>query len=332
MLKIQTRTSHCVRSLFVAALTMVSCLVLTTDRLSAQPEGSVVVPVTDENDTELPWGATLFAPNPSLTDGEPLKFTKKGGVVYQQTEDYSLKCDVYTPVGDGPFPAILAVHGGGWRWGSKFMMTRHAWLMARSGYVVVAINYRHAPKDRFPAQIVDCQNAVRWMRNHAEELKIDSDNIGAYGYSAGGHLVALLGTSNGADLFARGDDSLNGDDVRVKAVVAAGAPCEFTWVGIDSPMLKFWFGDTRRNLPDLYALASPTTFASVDDPPFYFYHGEYDYLVPQASPLRLHRKLSSIGIESSFDVVKNSDHILPFSNLSYMKKGIQFFDRHLKED
>ena len=103
------------------------------------------------------------------TAAEPLKFSKRGGIVYRTIGDIELKCDAYVPDGAGPFPAVLAVHGGAWRSGAKWHMIRHARKLAAAGFVVVAINYRHAPSHRFPSQIEDCQAALHWMCGHAEQ-------------------------------------------------------------------------------------------------------------------------------------------------------------------
>lgn len=279
---------------------------------------------------ELPWGAELFGASKKLTDGPILRFSKTPAVVYKRTDQYELKCDVFVPEGDGPFPAILAVHGGGWRGGSKFHMSRHAWLMARSGYVVVAIDYRLAPEHPFPAQLEDCRDAVMWMKANAKRFKMDVRRLGAYGYSAGAHLVALTATTENDDPVEL-PDGTKLEDTRIKAVAVGGAPCEFSWVG-DSNLLSFWLGGTRKSKPEAYFEASPIHFVSVDDPAFYFYHGQYDPIVPWSSGWSMHQRLCELGIESRFDTVKNGEHFFPFSRLEYMQRGIRFFNRHLNRD
>ncbi len=135
------------------------------------------------------------------------------------TRDTSpLEADVYMPHGSGPFPGMLVVHGGAWRIGSRAQLASAAAKFAEDGYTAVTISYRLAPQSIFPAQIYDCQAAVRWMRTHASEFKIDPQRIGGFGYSAGGHLVALLGT-------------LDDDDFK-EASVSADAPtrdCNVCW-------------------------------------------------------------------------------------------------------
>ena len=268
---------------------------------------------------------------PEKKSPQKLEFTKQGGVVYQSIDDQELKCDIYTPVGEGPFPAILAVHGGAWRQGSKFALIRHAWKMAQAGYVVVAINYRHAPKHPFPAQIHDCKHAIRWMKSRASEMKIAPDKIGAFGYSAGGHLVSLLGTSDA-------DDGLEGEvtpemekfDSRVQAVAAGGAPCEFSFIDDDSRVLSYWLGGSPQQKPDAFRAASPTTYVTADDPAFFFFHGTSDLIVPASSSRALHETLEKSGVSTQHFTAKGSGHFSTFSDIGWMEKAIIFFDSHLK--
>lgn len=291
-------------------------------------------PMTDQGPevrrAERAWGSTLFGPPKSLIVGPRHDFAKIGGVVYKQGEDYELKCDVFMPDGQGPYPAVVAVHGGSWRTGSKVQMARHAWLMAQSGYVVVAINYRHAPAYRFPAQLQDLKHAVRWMRANASTYKIDPDQISGFGYSAGGHMVSLLALQPDNELFDCPDSGLDQYDAKISAVIAGGAPCGFDWVGEHSYLLKYLFGGTKHEKSDLYRSASPVNFVNAQSPPFYFFHGEYDFVVPPSSSQRLHRKLLSLGIESRYDIVQGCEHIVPFSKLEYMQRGLLFLRRHIK--
>ena len=263
-------------------------------------------------------------------------FKKRGGIVYSKTDSYKLTCDIYIPEVEGPLPTVLAVHGGGWRAGSKIHWIRHARKLAKHGFVVVAVNYRHAPADKFPAQVHDVKQAVRFMKKHADRYKIDPDRIGAYGYSAGGHLVSMLGTTDA-------NDGLEGDvpkgyeefaDTRIRCVVAGGAPTEFTWLGEDSQALNYWLGAgvTIRKNPELFESAYPTTYITEDDPPFYFYHGGRDLVVPSEAAQVMHDKLLEAGLKSEFVVYDNSGHFGLFSKTGTpLDKIIEFLDKHLAE-
>lgn len=325
------RNSQSVSSRGVVSLALIlSFLSLTcVSTLNAQDTETKKAPSASAN--QDPASTKPVADTDKAARKPKLKFVKNGGVVFKKTDTYELKCDVYVPEGDGPFPTILAVHGGFWRSGTKFALLRHAWRMARAGYVVVAINYRHAPEHPFPAQIHDCKHAIRWMKENKDTYKIDPDRIGAFGYSAGGNLVALLGTTEVADgLEGKVEPGLEAHSTRVKAVAAGGAPCEFSWIGDDSFVLNYWLGGTKRQKPKTFRAASPTSFVTSDDPPFYLFHGETDFVVPASTTKTMHEKLLAAGVESKYSVAEGYGHLGTFSDLTWMNNAIEFFDKHLK--
>jgi acetyl esterase/lipase len=263
-------------------------------------------------------------------ESQEFEFEKFGGIEYQQGDDYRLTLDVYVPEGDGPFPAILAVHGGSWRSGTKLNWFRHARRIARAGFVVVAINYRHAPKFQFPAQLDDCKAAVRWMRMNADTYRIDPERIGAVGYSAGGHLVALLALTAPGDGM-EGDNvpaAEAGLDTRLQAAAVGGAPCDLGWIDENSEGLNYFLGGTRRELPEAWRRASPVTWATADDPPIYIFHGRDDWIVPCEVAESFHEELLATGIESEITTWENG-HFGLFSRLEAFDPVIDFFRRTL---
>ena len=112
-------------------------------------------------------------------------------VVYRSTRDYDIKARIYQPLGNGPFPCILDVHGGIWNGGSLYDNARMDQILAESGIVVVAIDYRLAPAHPYPAQVQDVNYAIRWIKSQVSELNISGTSIGALGASSGGHTVML---------------------------------------------------------------------------------------------------------------------------------------------
>ena len=122
-------------------------------------------------------------------------------IVYAQVGERELLLDAFVPKSDGEHPAVLVVHGGAWRSGDRKQLRGYATALAERGFVCFAIDYRLAPQHKFPAQIDDCRTAVKWVRDHAADFKVDSKRLGAIGYSAGGHLVCLLGTTGEAPLL-----------------------------------------------------------------------------------------------------------------------------------
>jgi acetyl esterase/lipase len=251
--------------------------------------------------------------------------------VFVERESGPLAADVYRPHGPGPFPAILVVHGGAWRMGARADFAAIAHGLAERGYTAVAIDYRLAPTYKFPAQIYDCQAAVRWMRAHASELKIDPARIGGFGYSAGGHLVALLGTLGDKELREPGLP-VNAPSARLQVVVAGGAPCDFRLLPGDSARVAFWIGGTRNNMPNEYHDASPASFITADDPPMYFFHGQQDLLVPVESPTEMVKLLKGAHVTAEMCVVKDAGHIQALFDRGALERGLAFADKYLKAD
>lgn len=282
----------------------------------------------------LAAGLLLAAAAPLAAEppAEP-KIKWQRGVEYLRHGELSLKADLYLPQGEGPFPAVLMIHGGGWVAGSKWNLLEHANYAARRGYVVVSINYRLAPTAKFPAQIHDCKEAVRWMRRNAGKYRIDPRRIAAYGYSSGGHLAALLGLTTAADGL-EGESPAGAAKVstRVSAVVAGGAPCEFRDLPENSIVLAYFLGGTRAEQPDTYRLASPAAHASADDPPVFMFHGSSDALVSRRSAEALREAMQKAGGRCQFHVVEGKGHLGAFLDVDSRRRAVDFLDRVLKDN
>jgi len=251
--------------------------------------------------------------------------------VYAERPSGPLCMDIFLPDGDGPFPGALVVHGGAWTVGTRAQLTTMAMALAKNGYTAATVSYRLAPKDPFPAQIYDCQAAVRWLREHARQLKIDPARLGGFGYSAGGHLVALLGTLDDDDFREEGVPK-EAPSARLQVVVAGGAPCDFRMIPPNSKVLSYWLGGTRAAKADNYRNASPTTFVSADDPPMFFFHGTNDLLVPIASPKGMVQLLTSAGVPAEMYTVQNAGHIQTFFDRGALEHALKFADRYLKPE
>jgi acetyl esterase/lipase len=250
-------------------------------------------------------------------------------VTYVQRGDEEIKADLFVPDGPGPFPGVLLVHGGAWRRGDKTHMVKFARALAADGFTTLSINYRFAPEHPFPAQIEDCKSAVRWMRKHAAPYKIDPERLGAMGYSAGGQLVALLGTTD-ESCGLEGPDA-DGTSTRLQCVVAGGASCDFRLIPPNSHALAFWLGGSRAEKPETYELASPAKFVTKDDPPTLFFHGDADRLVPIFSPQTMVRVMTNAGIDARLYVIEGAGHMQAFSNDQALAETVKFFEEHLKK-
>jgi acetyl esterase/lipase len=218
-----------------------------------------------------------------------------------------LALDAYLPAGAGPHPALLLVHGGAWMHGNKRDMNELATLLASRGYACFAPAYRLAPRHRYPAQLEDCAYALQFVRSKAGELAVDPERIGALGFSAGGHLAALLGVLDdrrdpeSADLVQR-------ESSRVACVVAYFPATLLTRkqeLDFDTLPPPELFGDA----PDsAYAEASPVHHVTSDDAPFLFVHGDADDTVPVGHSLLMDEKLRAAGVRSELFVVPGGGH------------------------
>ena len=221
------------------------------------------------------------------------------------------KLDLYLPEGDGPFPVVVDVHGGGFMMGDKSNPAGTDELLA-NGYAVASVDYRLSGEAKAPAQIQDIKAAVRFLRANASEYKLDPQRFAAFGQSAGGNLVALLGTSCGVEAL-EGAELGNADQSScVQAVVDwfgptdflqmdqqfAGTSCPANHDDASSPESQL-VGAPIQTVPDKVQLVNPITYVSAEAPPFLIQHGTADCNVPpQQSQLLYDALVSAIGADN----------------------------------
>jgi len=206
------------------------------------------------------------------------------------------KLDIYLPnTGNGPFPVIVSIHGGAFKVGDKGDFQVNAMLEGlKRGYAVVSINYRLSGEAIFPAQIQDVKAAIRFVKANAETYKLNSAKLAAWGGSAGGHLAAMAGTTGDVTLFDDATLGNGGQNSRVQAVVDWFGPIQFDKMdaqfnvsgkgradhdAANSPESEL-VGKEVAKATDLVKRASPATYISAADPPFFIEHGTNDPLVP----------------------------------------------------
>ncbi|GAB4110368.1 MAG: hypothetical protein Fur005_01860 [Roseiflexaceae bacterium] len=212
-------------------------------------------------------------------------------------------------------PLIIWIHGGAFRMGSKEDDVPLEYLA--KGYAIASLNYRLSQHALFPAQIEDCKAAVRFLRAHAEEYRLDPQRFAAWGSSAGGHLVAMLGTTGGNTTFDVGEHL--DCSSRVQAVIDYFGPTDFLQMdrqrlphGMlhdtpDSPESQLVGGPIQQH-PERVAQANPITHISGDLPPFLIIHGDSDPLVPYQQSVILHEALQAAGGQSAFYTVAGGGH------------------------
>ena len=278
---------------------------------------------------------------PKLPEG----FTASYDVKYIPDGDPAQALDIYYPekVADKPLPLLIWIHGGGWSGGSKTGMPYLHQL--RRGYVVASIEYRFSQKAKFPAQIQDCQAAIRWLRANAKEYSIDPQRVGVGGASAGGHLSALVGTSGGKKAFPMIGGNEDQSD-RVQAVCDIFGPTDF-WTVIEQAeadqnvknIFKWNQGDPYSRLIDAKLgedkeqcqAVSPVQYVSEDSPPFLILHGDHDALVPYAQSVELEELLTKAGVEVTLQRLPGAGHGGRAFSLPAVANLVNtFFDKHLK--
>jgi acetyl esterase/lipase len=238
-----------------------------------------------------------------------------------------LAADIFIPDGRGPFAAVLLVHGGAWESGARQELEGVATAFVKAGFAVVNVDYRLAPAFRFPAPLHDLQQAVRWVRTNAARFRIDSERIGAFGYSAGGHLVALLATVGKGDPL---EAPYGGPDTRLRAAVAGGAPTDLRLYGNGRGCPEF-LGGTAMELPQIHALASPVTHVTPDDPPMLLFHGGSDAIVPVIQAQVMKAALEAAGVPVELHIVRGVGHVaLALFKDPVVAESIRFLDRKLR--
>ena len=247
-------------------------------------------------------------------------------IVYSKVGERELMLDAMIPRDDGLHPAVLVVHGGAWRSGNRRQLRGYANTLASRGFVCFAIDYRLAPADKFPAQIDDCREAVKWIRSHAAEYKVNPDKLGAIGYSAGGHLVSLLATTGEAPGESNGNI-----DTRLQAVVAGGAPTDFRTFPDNGSWAEYWMGGDLKTVPEKFRNASATAFVDKNDPPAFFFNGTADELVPLAWSKSCHEALKACGVKTEMHTIDGVGHIQAAMNPEALEKAYTFLERELKE-
>jgi acetyl esterase/lipase len=209
-------------------------------------------------------------------------------------------------------PLVIYVHGGGWTAGDKsgVFQTSYARMFFQLGFAVASINYRLSPAWHFPAHIHDSKLAVRFLRSNADRFGIDSDRIGLWGGSAGGHLVSLMATADDQDgLEGAG---LPGVSSRPQAVVDHFGPTDLTAFVVGTPYqtntIVNFLGCHPLDCPDLARQASPLSFVTADDPPLLIIHGDRDQTVPYSQGQILAEKLGEAGNAGALIKVLNAGH------------------------
>jgi acetyl esterase/lipase len=231
----------------------------------------------------------------------PIRTQRK--IQFAASAGVPLTLNLYQPLAPGKYPAVIQIYGGAWRFGTPDSNEEFSRYLAARGYVVVAIDYRHAPKYPFPAQSSDIRAALEYVKEHVLELEVDLGHIALIGRSAGGHLATLT--------------AYQSDALPFKAVVSYYAPVDLTAGYADPPtpdpidsrqVLRDFLGGTPAEFPDLYRQASPYQQITQKQIPSLLIYGGKDHLVEARFGKRLADKLQSFGTPTVYIKIPWADH------------------------
>lgn len=215
--------------------------------------------------------------------------------------------DLYLPDDDGGrHPAVMLVHGGGWQNGDKDHFRRAARRLARSGYVAASINYRLAPEGRFPRAAQDVACALAFLQGNADEYRLAPERIAIMGYSAGGHLVSLLGVA--WDLEALAPDCDAGRPSEPAAVIPGAGVHDLR--GAEHAWIEQFMGGSESEVPDRYRLASPILHVDQGEPPFLLISGGADWIVEVDQSRQMRAQLQAAGNHAELLTTAGGGHLL----------------------
>jgi acetyl esterase/lipase len=266
--------------------------------------------------------ATAVAVGQGARKGPPDSVEFREGIVYKTVDGEELRLDLAMPTGaKGPLPIVLCVHGGGWQAGKKEDMRDAAFGLAQQGYAAVPVQYRLAPKHKSPAQFEDVKSAVEFLRGKAKEWNLDAGKVGAFGGSAGGHLVLMLATEPGMDL---------------KGVVSLAGPTDLAakvpdWTrGIVEELI----GAKESEKPEAYKAASPLHRITKETCPIAMIHGDEDEIVPYDQSVAMRDACAKAGVEAKLFTIRGGRHGgggTPADNKAALTGGMLFLREKLIE-
>ncbi|MFN0079139.1 MAG: alpha/beta hydrolase fold domain-containing protein [Prosthecobacter sp.] len=267
-----------------------------------------------------------------LNSQTPSGFTLKTLEVAKYPE-HTVELFVYVPDAEGTWPCILDIHGGGWKArqidSDKPMMER----LAQRGFVTALVSYRLSTEAKYPAALHDCKAALRCLRAHAKELKLDPERIGCMGGSAGGHLSGLTAMTSGLTEF-EGTGPFKDQSSAVKACIIMAATQDLIAAnaGKKNEGTELFFGASADEKPEIYKAASPITHVRTGVPPTIFIEGAKDTL--KVGRAEMMEKLKALGIETAVHTLKDAPHPFWMSDpwcAETVEIAAAFFKKHLGE-
>lgn len=258
------------------------------------------------------------------------------GIEYSSPDGQRLQLNLARPKEiQGRAPAVLCIHGGGFRGGKRERWDKLCQQLAERGYVAVTVTYRLAPKYQFPAAVHDVKAAVRWLRASADKYQLDPARIGVVGDSAGGHLVQFLGVTGDVPQF-EGDGGSAGQSSKVTCVVNYYGPSDLTksyGKSVDAAeVLPLWLGGDAVKERHRHILASPLYWVTPSAAPTLLIHGTKDPYVNFEQAQWIHERLQAADVEVDLLTLEGAGHGFKGADAEKAEQAmLAFFDKHLKK-
>jgi acetyl esterase/lipase len=272
---------------------------------------------------------SLLAAELPVPDG--VTFTRD--LEFSNPDNQHLQVNLAQPKGDGLFPAIVCIHGGGFRAGKRESYDKLCLTLAQRGYVAITVTYRLAPAYQFPAAVQDCKTAVRWLRANAAKYHVDPTRIGTTGGSAGGHLAQFLGVTAGVKEFE--GEGYSDQSSAVACVVNFYGPSDFTKSYEKSTDAKdvlplFFGGDLTTKLRE-HIVGSPLYWVTPNAAPTLDVQGKLDDHVAYEQAVWMVDKLKASAVEAELLTMEGAGHGFKGADAENAEAALlAFFDKHLK--
>ncbi len=282
--------------------------------------------------------ALLLLPAPILRAAGPVV---PEGVIWEPDVEFAnpdnqhLQVNVARPkTGTGPFPAVVCIHGGGFRAGKRESYDKLCLTLAQRGYVAITVTYRLAPAYPFPAAVHDCKAAVRWLRANAAKYGVDPARIGVTGGSAGGHLAQFLGVTAGVKEF-EGEGNLDQSSA-VTCVVNFYGPSDLTksyGASVDAAeVLPLFFGGDLTTKRREHIVGSPLYWVTPNAAPTLCIHGTEDKYVAHEQAVWLIDKLKAATVPAELLTLQGAGHGFKGKDAETAEAAlIAYFEKNLKK-
>lgn len=261
-----------------------------------------------------------------------IKVTK--AITYAKYGNKKVLLDLYQPKGNSFYPGVILVHGGGWTGGSRESNAYKATAMAlaQQGYVVASVDYRLAGEAKFPAAVKDVAAAIRWMRANADSRRVYADKIAGIGGSAGGHLLAVVATTDHTNQYSHKNNYPNvSHKLQASIILGSGVDQVKRAMEGENSNQRLFFGGKYTEIPEVYKEGSPIYQITANMSPIYMIDGSKDK--PKQRYMDFIRYLNTAGVINKFSVVQGAAHGQWGGNKyrpEYIKLYVNFLKTHLK--